>query len=35
MLVIQFRDAVAQFAEKEVSPRAIEIDKSNNFPAVR
>ena len=34
-LGIQFRDAVAQFAEKEVSPRAAEIDKSNNFPSVR
>jgi len=31
----EFRDAVTQFAEKEVSPRAAEIDKSNNFPSVR
>jgi len=28
----EFRDAVTQFTEKEVSPRAAEIDKSNNFP---
>jgi isovaleryl-CoA dehydrogenase len=34
-LVNQFRDAVTQFAEKEISPRAAEIDKSNNFPSVR
>ncbi|KAJ7633023.1 acyl-CoA dehydrogenase NM domain-like protein [Roridomyces roridus] len=29
----EFRNAVTGFAEKEVAPRAAEIDKSNNFPA--
>ncbi|GJE87109.1 isovaleryl-CoA dehydrogenase [Phanerochaete sordida] len=29
----EFRDAVSDFAQKEVAPRAAEIDKSNNFPA--
>ncbi|KAI0647387.1 acyl-CoA dehydrogenase NM domain-like protein [Trametes meyenii] len=29
----EFRNAVAEFAEKEVAPRAAEIDRSNNFPA--
>ncbi|CCL99273.1 uncharacterized protein FIBRA_01288 [Fibroporia radiculosa] len=28
----EFRDAVADFAEREVAPRAAEIDRSNNFP---
>ncbi|PCH37726.1 acyl-CoA dehydrogenase NM domain-like protein [Wolfiporia cocos MD-104 SS10] len=28
----EFRDAVTEFAQKEVAPRAAEIDKSNNFP---
>lgn len=31
---VQFRNAVAEFAQREVAPRAAEIDKSNNFPAV-
>ena len=35
LTVCQFREAVTQFAEKEVAPRAAEIDKSNNFPSVR
>ncbi|KAJ7481149.1 acyl-CoA dehydrogenase NM domain-like protein [Mycena galericulata] len=29
----EFRNAVNEFADKEVAPRAAEIDKSNNFPA--
>ncbi|CAK5265155.1 unnamed protein product [Mycena citricolor] len=29
----EFRNAVNDFAEKEVAPRAAEIDKSNTFPA--
>ncbi|KAJ6490680.1 acyl-CoA dehydrogenase NM domain-like protein [Mycena vitilis] len=29
----EFRNAVSEFADKEVAPRAAEIDKSNNFPA--
>ncbi|KDQ61126.1 hypothetical protein JAAARDRAFT_152193 [Jaapia argillacea MUCL 33604] len=29
----EFRNAVIEFAQKEVAPRAAEIDKSNNFPA--
>ncbi|KAJ7172022.1 isovaleryl-CoA-dehydrogenase [Mycena filopes] len=29
----EFRNAVDEFASKEVAPRAAEIDKSNNFPA--
>ncbi|EKM55308.1 uncharacterized protein PHACADRAFT_255837 [Phanerochaete carnosa HHB-10118-sp] len=28
----EFREAVSEFAQKEVAPRAAEIDKSNNFP---
>lgn len=32
---MQFRHSVAQFAKKEVEPRAAEIDKSNTFPMVR
>lgn len=28
----EFRDAVTEFAQREVAPRAAEIDKSNNFP---
>ena len=31
----QFRNAVEEFAEKEVAPRAAEIDRTNNFPPVR
>ena len=30
----QFRDAVTEFAQKEVAPRAEEVDKTNTFPAV-
>jgi len=29
----EFRNAVTEFAEKEVAPRAAEIDKTNTFPA--
>ncbi|KAJ7735245.1 acyl-CoA dehydrogenase NM domain-like protein [Mycena maculata] len=29
----EFRNAVNEFADKEVAPRAAEIDKSNNFPS--
>ncbi|KIP12334.1 hypothetical protein PHLGIDRAFT_82139 [Phlebiopsis gigantea 11061_1 CR5-6] len=29
----EFREAVREFAQKEVAPRAAEIDKSNNFPS--
>ncbi|KAJ7681744.1 acyl-CoA dehydrogenase NM domain-like protein [Mycena rosella] len=29
----EFRNAVNEFADKEVAPRAEEIDKSNNFPS--
>ncbi|KAI0078130.1 acyl-CoA dehydrogenase NM domain-like protein [Panus rudis PR-1116 ss-1] len=29
----EFRNAVTEFAQKEVAPRAAEIDKTNNFPA--
>ncbi|KAJ7137808.1 acyl-CoA dehydrogenase NM domain-like protein [Mycena epipterygia] len=29
----EFRTAVNEFADKEVAPRAAEIDKSNNFPS--
>ncbi|KIM72220.1 hypothetical protein PILCRDRAFT_82059 [Piloderma croceum F 1598] len=28
-----FRNAVTEFAEREIAPRAAEIDKSNNFPS--
>ncbi|THH16636.1 hypothetical protein EW146_g4036 [Bondarzewia mesenterica] len=28
----EFRNAVAEFAQREVAPRAAEIDRSNNFP---
>lgn len=31
----QFRNAVHEFAQREIAPRAADIDKSNNFPAVR
>ncbi|KAG5354061.1 hypothetical protein C0989_009759 [Termitomyces sp. Mn162] len=30
----EFRNAVVEFAQKEVAPRAAEIDKTNTFPAV-
>lgn len=30
---IEFRNAVTDFAEKEIAPRASEIDKTNTFPA--
>ncbi|KAG6833670.1 hypothetical protein H0H87_002866 [Tephrocybe sp. NHM501043] len=30
----EFRNAVVEFAQKEVAPRAAEIDKTNAFPAV-
>ncbi|KAJ6502029.1 isovaleryl-CoA-dehydrogenase [Mycena sanguinolenta] len=29
----EFRNAVNEFADKEIAPRAAEIDKSNNFPS--
>ncbi|KAK7694010.1 hypothetical protein QCA50_003586 [Cerrena zonata] len=29
----EFRNAVTEFAEKEVAPRAADIDRSNNFPS--
>ncbi|KAJ3498458.1 hypothetical protein NLJ89_g10218 [Agrocybe chaxingu] len=29
----EFRDAVTEFAQKEVAPRAAEVDKTNTFPA--
>ncbi|KAI0705911.1 acyl-CoA dehydrogenase/oxidase [Cytidiella melzeri] len=29
----EFRDAVTEFAKKEVAPRAAEIDKTNTFPS--
>ncbi|KAH9928185.1 acyl-CoA dehydrogenase/oxidase [Fomitopsis serialis] len=29
----EFRDAVTQFAQREVAPRAAEIDRTNTFPA--
>ncbi|KAG8983137.1 hypothetical protein FRB90_006287, partial [Tulasnella sp. 427] len=29
---MEFRNAVADFAQKEIAPRAAEVDKSNNFP---
>ncbi|KAH8099545.1 acyl-CoA dehydrogenase NM domain-like protein [Cristinia sonorae] len=29
----EFRNAVTEFAQKEVAPLAAEVDKSNNFPA--
>lgn len=32
--MIQFRNAVADFAQKEIAPRAAEVDRSNNFPMV-
>jgi len=32
--ITQFRNAVAEFAERELAPRAAQIDKSNNFPSV-
>lgn len=31
---MQFRNAVQEFAEKEVAPRAAKIDRSNTFPMV-
>ena len=30
----KFREAVHQFAEKEITPRAAEIDRTNTFPMV-
>ncbi|KAF5315778.1 hypothetical protein D9611_004802 [Ephemerocybe angulata] len=30
---IEFRNAVTDFAEKEIAPRAAEIDKTNTFPS--
>lgn len=30
---IEFRNAVTEFAEKEIAPRAAEIDKTNTFPS--
>jgi hypothetical protein len=33
-LHMKFRNAVTEFAEREIAPRAAEIDKSNNFPSV-
>lgn len=30
----EFREAVAEFAQREVAPRAAEIDKTNNSPMV-
>jgi isovaleryl-CoA dehydrogenase len=30
----KFRNAVEEFAQREVAPRAAEIDRSNNFPSV-
>ena len=33
-VLCQFRDAVTQFAEAEVAPRADEVDKTNTFPIV-
>ncbi|KAG8954504.1 hypothetical protein FRC04_011832 [Tulasnella sp. 424] len=29
---MEFRNAIADFAQKEIAPRAAEVDKSNNFP---
>ncbi|KAF8584069.1 acyl-CoA dehydrogenase NM domain-like protein [Ramaria rubella] len=29
---VEFKNAVADFAEREIAPRAAEVDKSNNFP---
>ncbi|KZT26625.1 acyl-CoA dehydrogenase NM domain-like protein [Neolentinus lepideus HHB14362 ss-1] len=29
----EFRNAVSDFAQKEVAPRAAEVDRSNNFPS--
>lgn len=34
LLPPQFREAVHQFAEKEIAPRAAEIDRTNTFPMV-
>ena len=31
----EFRAAVTEFAQREIAPRAAEVDRSNNFPAVR
>jgi len=31
----EFRKAVGDFAQREIAPRAAEIDKSNTFPSVR
>lgn len=31
----QFRQVVANFAQKEIAPRAAEIDKTNRMPEVR
>ncbi|CAL1705634.1 unnamed protein product [Somion occarium] len=30
---LEFRNAVTEFAQKEVAPRAADIDRSNNFPS--
>ena len=30
----KFRNAVADFAERAIAPRAAEIDKTNTFPIV-
>ena len=31
----EFRLAVREFAQREIAPRAAEIDRSNEFPAAR
>ena len=34
-LTVQFRQVVNGFAQKEIAPRAAEIDKTNRMPEVR
>ncbi|RUS30769.1 hypothetical protein BC938DRAFT_478981 [Jimgerdemannia flammicorona] len=31
----EFRQAVEEFAQKELAPRAVDIDRNNAFPMVR
>ena len=33
-VVLQFRNAVSEFAQREIAPRAAEIDRTNTFPVV-
>ena len=34
-LLLQLRETVFQFAQKELAPKAAEIDKTNTFPEAK